>query len=215
MAETPFDLWIKALSGAGASAPPLAEALADAPEFQKAMKTWEAWAKTLTGDGAALFRDLADPSRGFGPLGAQLSKLGAAKLPERLDATEEWAEMKAAIAAWGQVAAGALTRAQTRFAAAVSSRPDLWSRGGRAAADEWFAILDEELSATQRDPAYLAAQRRMIRAGAELRLKEHALFDAFAEQRGMPKRAEVDDLHARIRALEAQVASLTPKRRRK
>src|SRR5260370_39723301 len=75
--------------------------------------------------------------------------------------------------------------------------------------DVWVKVANETLVATHRTPEFLEAQRRLTRSGAEGRLQEREIAEAFCEIQQMPTRTEMDEvqrevyeLRRRLRALE-------------
>ena len=67
----------------------------------------------------------------------------------------------------------------------------------------------KRLVETHRTPEFLEAQRRLTRSGAECRLQEREIVEAFCEMQQTPTRTEMDEvqrevyeLRRRLRALE-------------
>lgn len=65
----------------------------------------------------------------------------------------------------------------------------------------WHARATAEIARTYRSPAFLAAQRDLIRAETDLRARLREQTDRAAEAMGLPTRAEIDAGHARVHAL--------------
>ena len=79
----------------------------------------------------------------------------------------------------------------------------------RELTDVWVKVANETLLATHRTPEFLETQRKLTRSGAECRLQERAVAEAFCEIQQMPTRTEMDEvqrevyeLRRRLRALE-------------
>jgi len=66
----------------------------------------------------------------------------------------------------------------------------------------WERHAADAIAATYRSPAFLAAQRDLMRAELDLRGVLAARVEAMGRAIGMPTRAEIDDLHAKVHALE-------------
>jgi hypothetical protein len=75
--------------------------------------------------------------------------------------------------------------------------------------DHWLAVANEELTRTQRTDEFLDAQRKLLRAGVDYRLKERELVEIWCETHSIPTRTEVDDLHRTVHELRRQVRALT------
>jgi polyhydroxyalkanoate synthase subunit PhaE len=132
-----------------------------------------------------------------------------------LKATREWLALREASTEYRVVTAAAWSKAFETFAREMTADPSLWGKGPRAVLDRWLAIANEELIRTQRTDEFLAAQRKLLRAGVEYRLKERALVELWCETHSMPTRTEIDDLQRivhdlarRVRALEKQLADV-------
>lgn len=155
-----------------------ARLFAETEAGRAALRDWEAWAKTVSGGGEEAFRALTDPRRFLFPgapgLGAEVERLTGAPVfpppgaPPPPDAA--WGELRDAFAVWAALVSAAWSRAAVRFAARLAEEPEIWSRGARMVAECWFDLAGEELETLIRDPAYIEAQRRLIRAEAEARI---------------------------------------------
>ena len=85
----------------------------------------------------------------------------------------------------------------------------------RELTDVWIKIANDTLVETHRTPEFLEAQRRLTRSGAECRLQEREIVEAFCEMQQMPTRTEMDEvqrevyeLRRRLRALEKAGAAV-------
>jgi len=138
-----------------------------------------------------------------------------------LKATKEWLQLREASAEYRTVTAAAWSRAFEKFSKEVATDPDAMSRGFRPMIDRWLDVANDELIRTQRTDEFLAAQRKLLRAGVDYRLKERELVEIWSETHSIPTRTEIDDLHrivhdlrGQVRKLKQRVADLeaTPKR---
>ena len=125
-----------------------------------------------------------------------------------LKATSEWVALRQASAAFKAVTAAAWSRAFASFSQDTMTDPSLLARGPRGALDHWLKVANAELIRTQRTDAFLEAQRRLLSAGVDYRLKERALVEIWCETHSIPTRTEVDDVHRTLHELRAQVRDL-------
>jgi class III poly(R)-hydroxyalkanoic acid synthase PhaE subunit len=125
-----------------------------------------------------------------------------------LKATSEWFALREASAAYRVVTAAAWSRAFETFSKEMMANPSVMSQGTRPVLDRWLAIANEELIRTQRTDAFLDAQRKLLRAGVEYRIKERELVEVWCETHSIPTRTEVDDLHRTVYGLNRRVRDL-------
>jgi hypothetical protein len=125
-----------------------------------------------------------------------------------LKATKEWLNLREASAEYRSITAAAWSRAFETFSKEVATDPDAMSNGPRAMIDRWLNIANDELIRTQRTDDFLAAQRRLLRAGVDYRLKERELVEVWSETHSIPTRTEIDDLHRIVHDLRSQVRKL-------
>jgi len=125
-----------------------------------------------------------------------------------LKATKEWFALREASAAHRAVTAAAWSRAFETFSKEMLTRPPAMKDSARSVLDRWLAIANEELIRTQRTDAFLEAQRNLLRAGVDYRLKERELVELWCETHSMPTRTEVDDLHKTVHGLNRRVRDL-------
>lgn len=139
-----------------------------------------------------------------------------------LKATKEWLALREASAVYRAVTAAAWSRAFETFSKEMMLKPPTLKDSARSVLDRWLAIANDELIRTQRTDAFLEAQRRLLRAGVDYRLKERELVELWCETHSIPTRTEIDDLHRtvhglmhRVRDLEKRLAATraAPKRR--
>lgn len=125
-----------------------------------------------------------------------------------LKATREWLALREASAAYRAVVAGAWARAFETFSKEVVASPPSMKDGVRSMLDRWLGIANEELIRTQRTDEFLEAQRKLLRAGVDYRLKERELVEVWCETHSIPTRTEVDDLHRTVHTLNRRVRAL-------
>jgi hypothetical protein len=125
-----------------------------------------------------------------------------------LKATKEWLNLREASAEYRAITAAAWSRAFETFSKEVATDPDAMSNGLRAMIDRWLNIANDELIRTQRTDEFLAAQRKLLRAGVDYRLKERELVEVWSETHSIPTRTEIDDLHRIVHDLRSQVRKL-------
>lgn len=126
-----------------------------------------------------------------------------------LKATREWIALRQASAVFKGVTAAAWARAFATFSQMTMADGSLMTEGPRVVLDRWLAVANEELIRTQRTEPFLKAQRDLLTAGVDYRLKERALVEVWCETHSIPTRTEVDDVHRSLHALRAQVRGLT------
>jgi polyhydroxyalkanoate synthesis regulator phasin len=104
---------------------------------------------------------------------------------------------------------GAWNEAVQRFLREINDTQGTPITTWRELTDVWVKVANETLLATHRTPEFLEAQRRLTRSGAECRLQEREVAEAFCEMQQMPTRTEMDEvqrevyeLRRRLRALE-------------
>ena len=104
---------------------------------------------------------------------------------------------------------GAWSEAVKRFLQEINDTQGTPITTWRELIDVWIKTANETLLATHRTPEFLEAQRRLTRSGAECRLQEREIAEAFCEMQQTPTRTEMDEvqrevyeLRRRLRALE-------------
>ena len=125
-----------------------------------------------------------------------------------LKATKEWVALRQASAAFKAVTAAAWTRAFDTFQQATMADPSLMKQGPRAVLDRWLKVANDELIRTQRTDAFLTAQRNLLKAGVDYRLKSRALIEVWCETHSIPTRSEIDDVHRILHDMRAQIRDL-------
>lgn len=140
--------------------------------------------------------------------GPELADIGTLER-QVLKATTEWLALREAGAAYRMVTAAAWSRAFETFSKEMVSNPSLMRSGARAVLDRWLEVANEELIRTQRTEKFLEAQRKLLAAGVNYRLKERQLVEVWCETHSIPTRTEIDDLHWTVHELRRQVRDLT------
>jgi len=125
-----------------------------------------------------------------------------------LKATGEWIALRQASAAFKAVIAAAWARAFATFSQETRADYSLMTQGSRAILDRWLKVANEELIRTQRTETFLKAQRNLLTAGVDYRLKERALVEVWCETHSIPTRTEVDDMHRTLHDLRSQIRDL-------
>ena len=139
--------------------------------------------------------------------GSSLSDLATMEA-QQLKTTEEWFRLKEASSEYRMVTAKAWMRAQQRFAKEFGTDPATWAQDAGDHLKRWLDIANEELIATQRTNEFLDAQRKLLRAGVDYKLRERELIEAWCERHAMPTRSEVDELHAQVHELRRDMRQL-------
>ncbi len=127
---------------------------------------------------------------------------------QALKATQEWLALREASAAYRIVVANAWTRAFQLFSKEMADNPALWKEGLRAVTNRWLEIANDELIATQRTDDFLEAQRKLLRAGVDYRIREREMVEVWCETHSIPTRTEVDDLHETVYRLRREMRDL-------
>jgi hypothetical protein len=133
---------------------------------------------------------------------------------QMLKATGEWLALREASAAYRAVIGSAWSRAFETFSKEAAGDPKAFAGGAKAMLDRWLAVANDELTRTQRTDEFLGAQRKLLRAGVDYRLKERELVEIWCETHSIPTRTEVDDLHRTVHELRRQVRAVTKGRGR-
>ena len=128
-----------------------------------------------------------------------------------MQGTREWlAYLTAAEQMKGVLAEGWLG-AFRAFAAAAAEEDDAARAVGAGRPDWdrlkaiWHDCAAQRLAETYRAPAFLAAQRDLVRAETDLRRSMRERVEAVAEELGLPTRAELDDIHESLHALSREM----------
>ena len=77
----------------------------------------------------------------------------------------------------------------------------------------WHEAAAEEMARTHRRPAFLAAQRDLMRAETDLRRHLRERVEAVAGELGLPTRAELDDLHECLHGLGREMRRMRARAR--
>lgn len=127
---------------------------------------------------------------------------------QRLKATREWIALREASTEYRAVTAKAWGRAFEQFSKDMADDPEIWTSGMRPIINRWLDIANKELISTQRTDAFLEAQRKLLRAGVDYRLREREMVEVWCETHSMPTRTEIDDLHSMVHQLRRDVRTL-------
>ena len=127
-----------------------------------------------------------------------------------IDAAEAWREsldyQKAAMD-FSKVMQDAWGRAFKRYSAEYTLE-DLQSGEVNEALDAWLKAANAELLETQRTPEFMDAQRRLMRAGVEIKARQRETAEAWCDNWQMPTRTEVDDMAKIVHELRREVRKL-------
>ena len=224
-----------------------AESLRDAERmWESSVDQWVTLAQKAMPHGsitAESWKTLFDPSQwvqaGLGPLDVAIEHLVEGpsyatlwtldrKILKAQKLRGEWAKDLAAYQVQMQ---GAWNEAVKRFVREINDTKGAPITSWRELTDVWIEIANNTLVETHRTPEFLEAQRRLTRSGAECRLQEREISEAFCEMQQMPTRTEMDEvqrevyeLRRRLRALEkggataavprapSSIAAKTPRR---
>lgn len=125
-----------------------------------------------------------------------------------LKSTAEWIALREASAEYRFITAKAWGRAFERFSESTLGKSDVWKKSPNAVIHEWLEVANDELIVTQRTKEFLDAQRKLLRAGVEYRIRERAMVETWCETHSIPTRTEVDDLHRAVYQLKREVRDL-------
>jgi polyhydroxyalkanoate synthesis regulator phasin len=202
----------------------MSEGLRQAQElWQSSMAQWVTLAQQalpasgVTGDALKM---LFDPSRwtqaGLGPLDAAIEHLVEGpsyatlwtldrKLLKAQKLRAEWAKDLVAYqfhmqAAWNE--------AVKRFLSEINDAQGTPITNWRELTDVWIKVANDSLTETHRTPEFLEAQRRLTRSGAECRLQEREIAEAFCEMQQTPTRTEMDEVQREVYELRRQLRAL-------
>jgi polyhydroxyalkanoate synthase subunit PhaE len=201
--------------------------------WQSSMEKWAVIAKQAlpqSGITSESLQRLFDPSQwaqaGLGPLDAAIEHLVEGpsyatlwtldrKMLKAQKLRGAWAKD---LAAYQVLMQSAWSEAVKRFLREINDAQGTPITSWRELTDVWIKVANDTLVETHRTPEFLEAQRRLTRSGAECRLQEREIAEAFCEMQQMPTRTEMDEvqhevyeLRRRLRALErARIAAAVP-----
>jgi class III poly(R)-hydroxyalkanoic acid synthase PhaE subunit len=118
-------------------------------------------------------------------------------------ATQQQAQLAAI---WSEIVGAALRELGARVGAAIARGEPPASP--RALYDQWIECAEAAFAAAAHGPAFLKAQSALANTSAELRTQQRELVESWARQLDLPTRAELDTVHRRLRALQAQLRGL-------
>lgn len=139
--------------------------------------------------------------------GPEFSDLGTLER-QGLKATREWVNLREAGAEYRMVTGQAWMRAFERFSEEMLGNRDLWKEGPRAVLNRWLETANDELIATQRTKGFLDAQRKLLRAGVDYRLRQRDMVEGWCDLNSVPTRTEVDDLHKTVYELRRDLRAV-------
>jgi polyhydroxyalkanoate synthesis regulator phasin len=117
----------------------------------------------------------------------------------------EWAKD---LAAYQVLMHSAWSEAVKRFLREINDTKGTPITSWRELTDVWIDIANTTLVERHRTPEFLEAQRRLTRSGAECRLQEREIAEAFCEMQQMPTRTEMDDLQREVYELRRRLRAL-------
>jgi hypothetical protein len=191
--------------------------------WQSSMEKWAVIAKQAlpqSGVTSESLQRLFDPSQwaqaGLGPLDAAIEHLVEGpsyatlwtldrKLLKAQKLRAEWAKD---LAAYQVLMHSAWSEAVKRFLQEINDAQGTPITSWRALTDVWIEVANKTLLETHRTPEFLEAQRRLTRSGAECRLQEREIAEAFCELQQMPTRTEVDELQREVYELRRRLRAL-------
>ena len=176
------------------------------PQFAGA---WAGAAQALGAPGALGVASSFSAPGGFGagpaPLGLtrghQLAWQRLGELSTR--AAQQQAQLGAI---WSEVVGAALRELGARAGAAIARGEPPASP--RALYDQWIECAEAAFASAAHGPAFLKAQAALANTSAELRTQQRELVESWARQLDLPTRAELDAVHRRLRALQAELRGL-------
>lgn len=123
---------------------------------------------------------------------------------------EQYFQVQAASRAYEVVVAQAWVEANQLFSTEVATRvtkgePPL---SPPAALRRWLDIANEVLMTSQRSPAFLDAQRTLLRETTTFLLAQREHVELLLEPAGLPTRSELDEVHHSIQILKRRVRAL-------
>jgi len=126
------------------------------------------------------------------------------------NAAEIWQEtldFQQAAAAFLKVLQDAWARAYATYAKS-NNVDDLKSGKVKEALDTWLSIANGELLETQRSQEFLEAQKKLLRAGTEIKRRQREQAETWCESYQIPTRTEIDDLTGIVHDLRAELRAL-------
>jgi polyhydroxyalkanoate synthase subunit PhaE len=194
--------------------------------WQSYMDFWTTFAQAIPTQAGALdggaMEALVDPSAGSrNALGPSGSKSELANVPslatlwdwdqKTLKAYGAWVALQHAIAAQRAIVDAAWADASTRFQELISRSVDAKNpaiTSWRAGLDLWLATANTRLLEMQRSDEFLAAQRHLLAAAMDYRLKLREIAEEVSELFQVPGRGEVDELARMVHELRREVRAL-------
>ena len=200
----------------------------DFSAWQSFIKSWApAWDPSAnfggtmdqTVDSSTAFFKLLDPGTWMAHAPEQLRSIleSISKGPKfadlmtpQVDAAEVWREtldFQQAAADFSKVLHDAWMRAYTIYSE-KHSVDDLKSGKAEKALDNWLKIANAELLDTQRSEPFLDAQRRLLRAGIDVKRRQREQAETWCAEYQIPTRSEIDDLTHIVHELRAELRAV-------
>ena len=191
--------------------------------WQSSVDQWVTLAQKAMPHGsitAESWKTLFDPSQwaqaGLGPLDAAIEHLVEGpsyatlwtldrKILKAQKLRGDWAQD---LAAYQVLMHGAWNEAVKRFLREINDTQGTPITSWRELTDVWVKVANETLLETHRTPEFLEAQRRLTRSGAECRLQEREIVEAFCEMQQTPTRTEMDEVQREVYALRRRLRGL-------
>jgi len=191
--------------------------------WQSSMEQWVTLAKQAlpqSGIAGESLNTLFDPGQwaqaGLGPLDAAIEHLVEGpsyatlwtldrKLLKAQKLRADWARD---LAAYQILMQGAWNEAIKRFMREVNDAQGTPITSWRELTDVWIKVANDSLTEMHRTPEFLEAQRRLTRSGAECRLQEREITEAYCEMQQMPTRTEMDEVQRAVYELRRQLRAL-------
>lgn len=124
-----------------------------------------------------------------------------------IDAANAWRETldyQKAAGDFSTVMQDAWTRTYEAYSKKFSLE-DLKSGAVPDALAAWIAAANEQLLEVQRSPEFMDAQKRLLRAGFEIKARQKEMAEAWCETYQMPTRTELDDLTKTVHELRREL----------
>lgn len=121
------------------------------------------------------------------------------------EATREWIALQEASAAYRLVVIRAWNAAFVRFSAAAAKQETTTEQDPGSLLELWLETANDEVIAAQRTQDFLTAQRNLLRAGIDYRLRKREIAEAWCRDHSIPTRTEIDELHATVYRLKREL----------
>ena len=122
---------------------------------------------------------------------------------------QDWNAMHEASVNYQTVISNAWMEAFRMFSDEVTSELDGQPLSAKDMLQRWLEITNDLLVKTQRSDEFLLAQRKLLSASTQFKLKQKEVVELWCENMTIPTRSEVDDLHQIVYQLRREVRKLT------